>query len=209
MLSLAPVALIPPSLTGRENRFPIRNKYLKSQKITKMKEEIKARAKEILSDIADKVSESYLKRAEQEGVESNALPKSGVFGTYKVSGSKDTDANGKITDYRHLRMTVKGSDNSVSVSNLKLIAPAKGEPIEFGVINREGALKGKKFLRGKAINPQLAQYGTAELVAYLEGKHFTAEEITCQRLPYKDSGYDDPTEKDLRAVTGFKVTITD
>lgn len=171
-----------------------------------MKELLANKVAEIKLAIADKVSESYLKRAEQEGVEGNSLPASGVFGTFKTAGTKD-----EKNDYRHLRMTVKGSDDSVSLGNLKLIAPKKGDPIEFGEITREGSpLKGKMFLRGKAINPKFSQFSTLELIAYLEGKHFTAKEVDAVQLRYKPEGYTNPDPaKDLRNVTAYEVTVTE
>lgn len=170
-----------------------------------MKELLATRVAEIKGEISDKVSDTYLKRAEQAGVEGNSLPKTGVFGTFKPAGEKSGD-----NDFRHIRMTVKGSDDTVSLGNLKLIAPRKGEPIEFGEIAREGsALKGKKFLRGKAINPKFSQYSTLELIAYLENKHFTASPVDAMQLRFKREGYDNPTEKDLRTVTAYEVTVTE
>lgn len=169
-----------------------------------MKDLLANKVQEIKVAIAGQVSDTYLKRAEQEGVEGNNLPKSGVFGTFKTAGRID----GK-NDYRHLRMTVKDTDDSISLGNLKLIAPRKGEPLEFGEIAREGsALKGKKFLRGKAINPKFSQYSTLELIAYLEGKHFTAEPMDCIQLKFNPTGYDNPNpETDTRVVTAYKVTV--
>lgn len=171
-----------------------------------MKELLATRVAEIKEAIKDQVSDTYLARAEQAGVEGNSLPKSGVFDKFKTAGTKD-----EKNDYRHLRMTVKNSDDTVSIGNLKLIAPLKGEPIEFGDITREGSpLKGKKFLRGKAINPKFSQYSTLELIAYLEGKHFTAEPVDAIQLRFKPAGYDNPDPvKDIRNVTAYRVTITD
>lgn len=170
-----------------------------------MKELLATRVAEIKGEIADKVSDTYLKRAEQAGVESNSLPKSGVFGTFKASGEKSGE-----NDYRHIRMTIKGSDDTISIGNLKLIAPRKNDPVEFGEITREGSpLKGRKFLRGKAINPKFSQYSTLELIAYLENKHFTANPVDVMQLRFKRDGYENPTEKDLRSVTAYEVTITE
>ena len=181
-----------------------------------MKELLATRVAEIKSEIADKVSDTYLARAEQAGVEGNSLPKTGIFGQFKTSGSKTdavTNPDGSVaeaTDFRHIRMTVKGFDDTISIGNLKLIAPLKGETIEFGEITRQGSpLKGKKFLRGKAINPKFSQYSTLELIAYLENKHFTAEPVDAMQLRFKREGYDEPTEKDLRNVTSYKVTVTE
>lgn len=171
-----------------------------------MKELLATRVTEIKGEIADKVSDTYLKRAEQPGVEGNSLPASGVFGTFKTAGTKD-----EKNDFRHIRMTVKNSDDSVSIGNLKLIAPRKGDPIEFGEITREGsALKGKMFLRGKAINPKFSQFSTLELIAYLENKHFTAKPVDAMQLRYKPEGHSNPDPaKDLRSVTAYEVTVTD
>lgn len=191
---------------GKQVTAPKHFQPAKFQKIKKMKESLKNRVAEIKSAIKDQVSDTYLARSEAPGVEGNSLPKTGVFGKYKTSGEKTAD-----NDFRHIRMTVKGSDDSVSIGNLKLIAPMKGETLEFGTINREGsALKGKKFLRGKAINPKFAQYSTLELIAYLEDKSFTAEPVDAIQLRFNRAGYDNPDPiKDTRNVTAYKVTVVE
>ena len=166
------------------------------------KELISKRASEILTEVKDFISEKGLERMNTPGIESNDLPEFGVFNTYVTSGKVVTDADGKEQDFRHLRMSVKDSDLTTSISNIVIVAPLAASEVEFGKINKKGALEGKAYLKGKSVNPHLAKYSQAELIAFLEGKHFKAERVQVKNLPYNAAGYDFPNNvNDIKALT--------
>lgn len=144
------------------------------------KEILAERAKAIAEDLVGFLTPEQIKKATDPGVEGNSLPSVGTFGSFAKSG-KD--------EFKHLRMTVEGSSDSVSIANLKIVAPRKGDAIEFDVIKKEGNLKGKYYLKGKSINPKFAPYSTVELIAYLEGKKFKAVPVDVMALPYLPAGY--------------------
>ena len=104
-------------------------------------------------------------------------------------------------------MTVKGSTDTISLSNLKMIAPKAGEKLVFAQITREGDLKGKYFLRGNAVNPAFVQYSGVELVAFLEGRSFTAKPVDVKQLPFKSDGWDNPSEADTVVRQAWEVKI--
>lgn len=168
------------------------------------KELIEKRVKEIEADaIANGFSQKRIDRANAPGVEGNSLPLSGTFGKYNI-GSKGTD-------FAHFRMTVDGSTDTVSVSNLKIVAPLKGEKAEFGTIAKEGALKGKKYLKGKTINSSFSKHSELELIAHLEGKKFTATPVEVMQLTFNENGYSTDAEAKAALVVkgAYLVTIVD
>lgn len=121
------------------------------------------------------------------GIETNVLPASGTFADVILSGS--APEAGK-DDFRHLRMTVIGSDDSISLGNLTIIAPLKSEfEKEKLLFLPQRKDKTKLYLQGKSINPAFTKYSTLELAAYLEGKKFEATKVDVWNLPYKAEGY--------------------
>lgn len=167
------------------------------------KEILKERAQAIGADLVGFLTEEQIKKATEPGVVGNSLPVEGVFGTYSKSGEGE---------FKHLRMNVEASTDSVSIANIKLVAPKKGEPIEFDVIKKEGSpLKGKYFLKGKSINPKFAQYSTLELIAYLEGKKFRAVPVDTLSLPYLPTGYTKAMAKSEALVVkgAYQIEIVD
>lgn len=171
------------------------------------KEKINERVNEILSVITDKVSVTSLERLQEAGIESNSLPKNGVFGSFITAGEqKGTD------DFRHLRMTVKDSTDTISTANLRIVAPRSSDKkLVFGKITKEGKLKDKLYLKGKSVNPQFAKYSTLEMIAFLEGKAFQATEVSVNSLQYNALGYstEEDATKNIIAKTAFVVTLTD
>lgn len=176
-----------------------------------MKDSIKKRAAEIAEALNGQVSESYLKKAQDAGIESNSLPAKGKFGTFAISGKIDD----KGTDFRHARMIVvdeqgNPTGDSVSLAILKAVAPLKGEPIEFAVVEKEGDYKGSKFLKGKMINPKFSQFSTTELIAHLEGKSFTASPVDIQVLRFVAGGHrgtDGEIKKAIVVKSAYQVDV--
>lgn len=166
-----------------------------------MARERSPRCEEILGSIVDfGISEE---RATREGVENNSLPASGKFAKFDPGKHLAGEGN-----FKHVRIGVENGNDTISTSALQIMAPKKGMPIVFKEITREDSeLKGKKFLSGTAVNPSLSKYSIAELVEYLEGKSFTAKKIEVKQLPYKDGGWDNPTEEDLVTKEVFEVTV--
>lgn len=178
----------------------------KNKKI--MKESLKNRVDEINSQLEKAgFSEKSLKNLNREGIEGNILPKSGTFDSFKIAGKGN---------FMHARVTVAGSDDSISVSNLKIVAPLKGDEVEFREIMRDdSALKGGKYLVGRAINPQFTSFSPVELIAHLEGKKFEAEEIEVLTLPVKTDAtgavvkQTNPKKSDLAVKKAYRVTLVD
>ena len=170
------------------------------------KEKIAARAAQILTEVADSVSAKGLERLREAGIESNSLPKSGTFGKYITSGTKT-----EKDDFRHIRMTVDGSDDTISTSCLRIVAPKATDEPTFGKIAKEGTLKGKLYLKGKSVNAQFAKYSTAEMIAFLEGKSFTAKPLEVRSLAYNVNGYSTEAEalENLTVKTVYVVTVED
>lgn len=142
------------------------------------------------------------------GIETNSLPKTGKFKfdeTKHIAGEED---NGN--DYRHLRIGIEGSDlHSVSTSAIKISALQKGEP-SFRKSEREGSdYFGSYFLQGQTINPQLAKFSDVELVAFLDGKSFVAQEVDVKQLPFKPApGWqEEPTPANLVSKKVYKIDI--
>lgn len=159
------------------------------------------------------LSEDRLKKYESSPVMSNILPKVGKFGTYSFAGEivvADTVNNIVGGDFRHPRMNVEGTSDSISFSAIKLIALGKDAEVHFKKSAETSKLKGGYVLSGgRAVNPRLV-LSEAELAAHLEGKSFTADEVDVRILPYKDGGHQVlPTEKDLVVKSVYKITITD
>lgn len=142
------------------------------------------------------------------GIETNSLPKSGKFkfDENKHIAGEEVDGN----DYRHLRIGVEGSDlHSVSTSAIKISALQKGEP-SFRKSEREGSdYYGSYFLQGQTLNPQLAKFSDIELVAFLDGKSFTAQEVDVKQLPFKAApGWEEePTAADLVTKKVYKINV--
>lgn len=171
------------------------------------KEQILARATAIKTAVQDHISAKKVENMERPGVEGNSLPAEGTFDSFKTAGAKIGD-----DDFRHVRMTVKDCADSISVSNLKIVALRSGKP-EYGVIRKVGTLNGKLYLKGKAVNPKFTEYSDFELIAMLEGRKFTAKEVTVKTLPYKAEGW---TEEDIKSADfsldpkkAYEVTLLD
>ena len=156
-----------------------------------------------------KINPDRIEKMKQAGIETNVLPASGTFANVILSG-KEPEA-GK-DDFRHLRMPVVGSEDSISLGNLTIIAPLKSE------FDKEKLLflpqrkdKTKLYLQGKSINPALTKYSTLELAAYLEGKKFEATKVDVWNLPYKEEGYTkiEDAKNNVSLKTAYKLTILD
>jgi hypothetical protein len=166
------------------------------------------RVEELKAEMAGKVSEKYMERAEQPGVETNSLPANGLFGKVYASGSKTDEA-----DFRHLRLPVVDETGknipgkSISLSNVKanaLIGKGDVKDTDFGVISKEGVLKGKLYLKGTTINPAFAGLSVFETAALLEGSKFTASKKQGRVLRYNKEGYSTVDEaKDATVVKDF------
>lgn len=176
--------------------------------------DLKERVEALKIEMTGKVGEKYLQRAEQPGIEGNNLPTSGRFGKVYASGNIDEKGN----DYRHLRLSVvdeRGKEipgKSISLSNVKATAfIGKGEvkDSDFGIISKEGALKGKLFLKGQTINPAFAGLSVLETAALLEDNQFTTTKKSGRILKFKADGYSSFEEaKDEIVVKDFyEITI--
>lgn len=133
------------------------------------------------------INPDRIEKMKAAGIETNVLPASGTFANVILSGSEPE--KGK-DDFRHLRMTVVGTDETISLGNLTIIAPLKSdfekEKLLFLPQRKD---KTKLYLQGKSINPAFTKYSTLELAAYLEGKKFEATKVDVWNLPYKEEGY--------------------
>ena len=168
----------------------------------------KVRVTEITESLNGKVSDTTLEKLIAAGIESNSLPKVGKFASFVVSGSEPKSEDDP--DYRHVRMCVAGSDDTISISCLKVLAPLISTEPTFGEIKREGSkLKGKKYLKGVALNPSFAKYSQVELIALLENRSFKAAKVDYYSLPYAKEGWENPKKDDLLVKTGYIVTLTD
>ena len=155
------------------------------------------------------INPDRIEKMKQAGIETNVLPASGTFANVILSGSEPE--KGK-DDFRHLRMTVVGTDETISLGNITIIAPLKSE------FDKEKLLflpqrkdKTKLYLQGKSINPALTKYSTLELAAYLEGKKFEAKKVDVWNLPYKAEGYTKVEDaiNNVSLKTAYQLTILD
>ena len=134
-----------------------------------------------------KINPDRIEKMKQAGIETNVLPASGTFADVILSGSEPE--KGK-DDFRHLRITVIGSEDSISLGNLTIIAPLKSEFDKDQLLFlKQRKDPNKLYLQGKSINPAFTKYSTLELAAYLEGKKFEATKVDVWNLPYKAEGY--------------------
>lgn len=156
-----------------------------------------------------KINPDRIEKMKTAGIETNVLPASGTFANVILSGQ--TPEAGK-EDFRHLRMTVVGTDDSISLGNITIIAPLKSE------FDKEKLLflpqrkdKTKLYLQGKSINPALTKFSTLELAAYLEGKKFEATKVDVWNLPYKAEGYTkvEDARNNVSLKTAYQLTIVE
>lgn len=192
--------LFPPALMGEKHKIFCRKANKKENKMSK--ETLSARVEAIKEELNGFLTEDQIKKMVIPGVESNSLPETGKFSTFEKSGEGD---------FKHLRMRVANGMDSVSLSNLRLVAPLKGTEPEFDKISKEGSpLKGKYYLKGKSVNPQFAQFSPLELIAHLEGRKFEAKKIEVHTLRYLKEGHSLVTAKaNLLVKEAYVVTLVD
>ena len=156
-----------------------------------------------------KINPDRIEKMKAAGIETNVLPASGTFANVILSGSEPE--KGK-DDFRHFRMTVVGTDETISLGNLTIIAPLKSdfekEKLLFLPQRKD---KTKLYLQGKSINPSLTKFSTLELAAYLEGKKFEATKVDVWNLPYKAEGYTkvDDARNNVSLKTAYQITIVE
>ena len=156
-----------------------------------------------------KIKPERIEKMKEAGIETNVLPASGTFADVILSG-REPEA-GK-DDFRHLRMTVIGTADSISLGNITIIAPLKSEfDKEQLLFLKQRKDPSKLYLQGKSINPALTKFSTLELAAYLEGKKFTATKVDVWNLPYKAEGYTkvEDAKNNVSLKTAYQLTIVE
>lgn len=152
------------------------------------------------------ISDSRLDKA----ITFNSLPTSGTFTDVGVVENKETDptdATKVVNNFSHI-VLITNTGERVSMSALQASAHFGAEDTaKFIKSQKEGAYKGKYFLRGDVLNKHLTG-DQAERAFALKGKKFTSSEEPCLVLPFKAGGYTEAQAKqNLVPKKLYKVTL--
>ena len=165
--------------------------------------EFTAKLAKIRKGLKEKATPEKLERFGRKGIEQNAMPASGKF-VFDLDKHYVNDENNPTM--AHLRIGFEGSDETVSLSRLQIQAPRIDQPVRFRKWSKDG--NEGWMLQGNPVNPGLSKYAQDELAAYLDGKTFSAEEVSVNVLPYVEGGYtDQPSEADVVMKSAYKVAL--
>lgn len=149
-------------------------------------------------------SEDQVEKLNRSGIEQNSLPATGKF-VFDIE--KHASVNEDQPEMNHIRIGVEGSDDTISVSRIKIQAPRLDQPIRFRQWEKEG--RSGWMLQGNPVNPHFSKFSQAQLVEYLNGKSFEAEEVDVNVLPFKEDGYNaEPKESAVVMKTAYKIRLS-
>lgn len=149
-------------------------------------------------------SEDQVERLNRTGIEQNSLPASGKF---YFDIDKHASVNEDQPEMNHIRIGVEGSDDTISISRIRIQAPRLDQPIRFRQWEKDG--RSGWMLQGNPVNPNLSKFSQTQLVEYLNGKSFEAEEVDVNVLPFKEEGYkSEPKESDVVMKTAYKIRLS-
>ena len=149
-------------------------------------------------------TEDQVEKLNRSGIEQNSLPASGKF---YFDIEKHASVNEEQPEMNHIRIGVEGSDDTISVSRIKIQAPRLDQPVRFRQWEKEG--RSGWMLQGNPINPNLSKFSQTQLVEYLNGKSFEAEEVSVNVLPFKEDGYSsEPKESAVVMKTAYKIRLS-
>lgn len=149
-------------------------------------------------------TDDQVERLNRVGIEQNSLPASGKF---YFDIEKHASVNEEQPEMNHIRIGVEGSDDTISVSRIKIQAPRLDQPVRFRQWEKDG--RNGWMLQGNPINPNLSKFSQTQLVEYLNGKSFEAEEVSVNVLPFKEDGYkSEPKESDVVMKTAYKIRLS-
>lgn len=149
-------------------------------------------------------SEEQVEKLTRAGIEQNSLPASGKF---YFDIEKHASVNEDQPEMNHIRIGVEGSDDTISVSRIKIQAPRLDQPIRFRQWEKDG--RSGWMLQGNPVNPHFSKFSQAQLVEYLNGKSFEAEEVDVNVLPFKQDGYSsEPKESEVVMKMAYKIRLS-
>lgn len=149
-------------------------------------------------------TEDQVEKLDRAGIEQNSLPASGKF---YFDIEKHASVNEDQPEMNHIRIGVEGSDDTISISRVKIQAPRLDQPIRFRQWEKDG--RSGWMLQGNPVNPHLSKFSQTQLVEYLNGKSFEAEEVSVNVLPFKEDGYkSEPKESDVVMKTAYKIRLS-
>lgn len=149
-------------------------------------------------------SEEQVEKLNRSGIEQNSLPASGKF-IFDIE--KHASVNEDQPEMNHIRIGVEGSDDTISVSRIKIQAPRLDQPIRFRQWEKDG--RSGWMLQGNPVNPHFSKFSQAQLVEYLNGKSFESEEVDVNVLPFKEDGYNaEPKESAVVMKTAYKIRLS-
>ena len=148
--------------------------------------------------------DDQIERLNRAGIEQNSLPATGKF-VFDIT--KHASINEEQPEMNHIRIGVEGSDDTISVSRIKIQAPTLDQPIRFRQWEKDG--RSGWMLQGNPVNPNLSKFSQTQLVEYLNGKSFESEEISVNVLPFKEDGYsNEPKESAVVMKTAYKIRLS-
>ena len=149
-------------------------------------------------------TDDQIERLNRAGIEQNSLPASGKF-FFDIE--KHASINEEQPEMNHIRIGVEGSDDTISVSRIKIQAPRIDQPIRFREWSKDG--RSGWMLQGNPVNPSLSKFSQTQLVEYLNGKSFEAEEVSVNVLPFKEEGYaKKPEDSVIVMKTAYKIRLS-
>ena len=148
--------------------------------------------------------EDQIERLNRAGIEQNSLPTTGKF-VFDIK--KHASINEEQPEMNHIRIGVEGSDDTISLSRIRIQAPKIDQPIRFREWSKDG--RSGWMLQGNPVNPSLSKFSQTQLVEYLNGKSFEAEEVSVNVLPFKEDGYSrQPDESAVVMKTAYKIRLS-
>ena len=148
--------------------------------------------------------EDQIERLNRTGIEQNSLPSTGKF-VFDIT--KHASINEEQPEMNHIRIGVEGSDDTISLSRIRIQAPKIDQPIRFREWSKDG--RSGWMLQGNPVNPSLSKFSQTQLVEYLNGKSFEAEEVSVNVLPYKEEGYlKKPEDGVVVMKTAYKIRLS-
>lgn len=148
--------------------------------------------------------DDQIERLNRAGIEQNSLPATGKF-VFDIT--KHASINEEQPEMNHIRIGVEGSDDTISLSRIRIQAPKIDQPIRFREWSKDG--RSGWMLQGNPVNPSLSKFSQTQLVEYLNGKSFEAEEVSVNVLPYKEEGYlKKPEDGVVVMKTAYKIRLS-
>lgn len=149
-------------------------------------------------------SEEQVEKLNKTGIEQNSLPTTGKF-FFDIT--KHASVNEEQPEMNHIRIGVVGSDDTISISRIKIQAPRLDQPVKFRQWEKDG--RSGWMLQGNPVNANLSKFSQTQLVEYLNGKSFEAEEVSVNVLPFKEDGYSsEPKESEVVMKTAYKIRLS-